>query len=310
MLNSDGWVKGLGYEILSAIIGITNPRHIVQILGNTKAKSFDMTSFHTANANSESARCVYSIPSFDEYTYPVLEDGSKRGSLDSQSVLTGPLLATASDHRHHRICAYFLGGCIKMSLLKSGKLGDDTPVSFHREKGLVDPSNVIGLTMASMLPYAVPFHAVKLYPPSGLLDSVIEIEHMWGVNAELACNDVLDSLCGAIVGLCCESDPQDHQNKTMFNAGSGSPILPCVGLGILRSIDTNRKIFYVLTPVEPSLLRNVTSFVGGNIGLPLECLYRGIYSDSFPYLSFGQAVTNPGLGSEVMKSRNNSGRKK
>jgi polynucleotide 5'-hydroxyl-kinase GRC3/NOL9 len=311
IVNTDGWVKGLGYEILSAIIGISNPAHIVQILGNTKAKSFDLTSFHSVDDDNSCSRCVHTIQSFDDYSNPALAyDNNKLGSLDSQSVLTGPLLATAADHRSHRICAYFLGGCNKMSALSSGKAGDDTPIQFHKEKGLVDPSSIIGLTLASMLPYAVPFHAVRLYPPSGLLDSVTEVSPMWGIRADLASSDVLDSLSGLMVGLCCEPDASDYSNIGSCNVGSGVPILPCAGLGIIRSIDQARRIFYVLTPVHPQLLSSVTSFVGGSIALPLECVYRGIYSDSFPYLSFGQAVANHGLGSEVMKSRNHSGRKK
>ena len=311
LVNTDGWVKGLGFEILSAIVGICNPAHIVQILGNTKAKMFDMTSFHSEEGtSSQLQRHVHVIQSFDDYTNPViLNCDNKRSSSDSISVLTGPLLATAADHRSHRICAYFLEGCRNMSNLKSGITGDNTPIEFHKEKGLVDPSNIIGLRLASMLPYAVPFHAIKLYPPSGLLEESVEI-NMWGVRADVACNDALDSLSGSIVGLCYESDINDSSKIVNCNAGNGVPILPCAGLGILRSIDLSRRIFYVLTPIDPQLLSSVTSFVGGNIGLPLECVYRGIYSDSFPYMSFGQAAANPGLGAEVMKSRNHSGRKK
>lgn len=310
LVNTDGWVKGLGFEILSAIVGICNPAHIVQILGNTKAKMFDMTSFHSEEGTSSlSQRQVHAIQSFDDHTNPIiLNDENKRSSLDSISVLTGPLLATAADHRSHRICVYFLEGCSNMSNLKSGIDGDYTPIEFHKEKGLLDSSNIIGLRLASMLPYAVPFHAIKIYPPSGLIESA-EI-NMWGVRANLACDDALDSLSGSIVGLCYEPDVSDSSNIVNCNAGNGVPILPCAGLGIVRSIDLNRRIFYILTPIHPLLLSSVTSFVGGNIGLPLECIYRGVYSDSFPYMSFGQAAANPGLGAEVMKSRNHSGRKK
>ncbi|KAL7478058.1 hypothetical protein ACHAW6_003842 [Cyclotella cf. meneghiniana] len=316
IVNSDGWVKGLGYEILSAIVAICNPAHIVQILGSTKAKSFDMTPFQAGEDDKAyPGRCIYAIQSFDEYANSSLEEETKfhhRGSLDSgQFISTGPLLATASDHRAHRICAYFLQGCKKMSTLRSAIAGDDTLISFHKEKGLVDPSNIIGLALSSMLPYAVPFESVRLYPPPSLLDSLSEVRHMWGIRADLACNGLLDSLAGAIVGLCCEPDQSDIASSIVnCNAGCGVPLLPCAGLGIIRSIDCLRRIFYVLTPVHPNLLSSVASIVGGNISLPLECVYRGIYSDSFPYLTFGQVVVNPGLGSEEMKSRNHSGRKK
>jgi hypothetical protein len=101
---------------------------------------------------------------------------------------------------------------------------------------------------------------------------------MWGIRADLASSDVLDSFSGLMVGLCCESDASDLSNIGSCNVGSGVSILPCAGLGIIRSIDQIHRIFYALTPAHPHLLSNVTSFVGGSIGLPLECVQRYIFS--------------------------------
>jgi hypothetical protein len=181
--------------------------------------------------------------------------------------------------------------------------GENESISFHKEKGIYDPNNIIGLRIASMLPYAVPFRSVQLYSPSGLLDSISGIKPLWGVQGDLACSDTLDSLNGSIVGLCCKPDAFDMP-LSRCNAGTGVPILNCVGLGILRSIDYIRKIFFVLTPIHPRLLENVTSFVGGNISLPIECIYRGVHSDSFPFLSVNHTLAKTGIGADVMKSHN------
>ena len=299
LVNTDGWVKGLGYEILSAIIGTVNPGHIVQINGSTKAKSFDMPLPHGGSQ-------IHVIKSFDESLLPGIDDDTRScRSMDSRGSSTGALLASASDHRVHRLCTYFLGGYNKMMSLRSRIPGEENvSISFHKERALYDPSNIIGLTLASMLPYAVPFHAVKLYPPPGLLDSVSELRPRWGLRGDVACNDVIGSLNGSIVGLC-STDLVDAPFVNC-NAGIGVPTLNCVGLGIVRSVDYNRKLFFVLTPVHPRLLASVTSFVGGNINLPLECVYRGVHSDSFPYLSCGHSITNTTLGADVMKSRNHS----
>ena len=140
---------------------------------------------------------------------------------------------------------------------------------------------------------------------SGLLDSLSEIGSLWGVRGDFACSDVIDSLNGSIVGLCCGPDAVDA-NFSNCNAGTGVPILRCVGLGVIRSIDYSQRIFFVLTPVNHRLLVNVTSFVGGDVSLPLECVYRGVHSDSFPYLSCGHNLTTTSLGADVMKSRNQS----
>lgn len=308
VVNTDGWVKGLGAEILAAVIGATNPCHVVQILGSTRAKTFELPPQFTGSTLQQ--RAVYSIQSYDE---SVVSDGigevSRRSSMNSYASSTGPLLASASEHRSHRLCAYFLGGYTNMTSLTSSTVGEDEVMTFHKEKGLCDPNNIIGLTIARMRPYAVPFHSVNVYPPSGMLDNVSDVSPIWGVRGDLAGSDVLESLNGAVVGLCCKPDEFDA-SLTNCNAGVGVPIRPCHGLGIIRSIDHNRRIFFVLTPVHPRLLSNVTSIVGGNIGLPLECVFRGVQSDSFPFLTCAHSLATPSFGADVMKSRNHSGRKK
>ena len=204
----------------------------------------------------------------------------------------------------------------------SGVSSSNEGICFHKQSGLHDPNNVIGMTLASMCPYAVPFQSVQLYPSPGLLDEKISAgvdgrPPCWGIRGNLAHGNVLDSLNGSIVGLCCSpSDELDMPLSTTTtttthcnNAGSGVPILNCVGLGIIRSIDHTRKIFFVLTPVHPSLLGNVTAFVGGSISLPLQCVYRGVHSDAFPFLSCGHSLTSSTLGADVMKSKNFSRKK-
>ncbi|KAL3766288.1 hypothetical protein ACHAWU_005680 [Discostella pseudostelligera] len=306
LTNTDGWVKGLGYEILCGIIGAINPGHVVQIMGNTKAKSFDMSAHHQYGSIASdhdqcqhNSRSIHILQSFDESIFSTEDDRCRRRSVDSRSS-TGTTLATASDHRVHRLCAYFLGGYNQMVSQRSFIAGEDETISFHKEKGLHDPNNIIGLTLSSMPPYAVPFHSVRIYPPSGLLDGIAELRPLWGVQGDKTCNDVLDSLNGSIVGLCCMPDAIDLPLSSC-NVGTGVPILNCVGLGIVRSIDYTRRLFFVLTPVHPRLLTSVTSLVGGQINLPLECMYRGVHSDSFPYMTCCHQIISSNLGMDSCK---------
>ena len=313
LVNSDGWVKGLGYEILSAVVGVVDPGHVVQIVGNTKAKSFDMSAHSEdggrdntvdpANDDRGRRRCrrsprrIHVVRSFDGSS--LVDDCDDRPGSS-----TGPLLASASDHRAHRLCAYFLGGYDAMANLRPRIDGEDEVVSFHRERGLQDPNNIIGLTLASMTPYAVPFRSVRVYPPPGFIDGTTDPCAVWGVRGDLASDDALESLNGSVVGLC--RDPEAHDGAHSHpgcDADMGVPVLDCVGLGIIRSVDRSRGIFFVLTPVHPPLLAGVTTFVGGNIQLPLECVYRGVHSDSFPYMSCGHAIASAHSGSDAMKSR-------
>lgn len=171
VVNTDGWVKGLGYKILSAIIGAVSPAHIVQIFGSTKAKSFDMSSQNVVLNNS--IKKMFEGSSANGFDDDIQSWHLIDISGNNTESSTSALLATASEHCTHRICAYFLGGYRKMFELCSSHVGENEPNNFHKEKGLCDPNNIIGLIIASMLPYAITFHSVQLYPPLGLLDSVV-----------------------------------------------------------------------------------------------------------------------------------------
>ncbi|KAL7442842.1 hypothetical protein ACHAXM_008543 [Skeletonema potamos] len=305
LINTDGWVKGFGYEILCAIIEAVNPGNIIQMLGTTRTKSFELPSQSTIACASQTfqARSIHAVQSFDENM--IVCDKRYHQSMESSNS-TGPLQATASDHRNLRFCAYFMGGYNEM-INKRIQLGNQSEtITFHREKGIVDQDNILGLTMASMLPYAVPFQSISLYSPPGFLDGIAEVEPAYGTQGDFASEDVLDALNGSIVGLCRRGD---DTVSTQSQNNSGVPNLRCVGLGIIRSIDRDRKLFFVLTPVHPSILSSVGVFVGGSIGLSLELVFRGTNADSFPFLS-EHSLATPSLGGDVMKSRNHSGRKK
>ena len=44
VVNCDGWVKGMGSEVLGALIQVVKPTHILRIQGTSKSKKFDMPS--------------------------------------------------------------------------------------------------------------------------------------------------------------------------------------------------------------------------------------------------------------------------
>ena len=106
-------------------------------------------------------------------------------------------------------------------------------------------------------------------------------------------NKILQALNGSVVGLC--------TNVTTVEV---------LGCGILRSVDWKRRLLYILVPpsINGSSLSQVKAIVGGNLPLPLAMLYRGVYSESFPYLTTREQESKSSstavLGSNPMKSRN------
>jgi len=320
LINTGGWVKSLGYEILSAIVDVADPGHIIQVMGNTKMKSFDMSAhgslvnngfsedYVVASPNNgvrcrqyeNSATLIHVTPAFDNFA-AALADGC---SVDGIGSVIGSLnpVTHAADHRAHRLCIYFLGGYEQMANLRSPVPREEEIISFHQERGLCDPYSIIGRTLAAAAPYAVPFGAVRIHPSPSLMDGLTDLQ--WDVPGDEAPSELLDSLNGSVVGLCFSPDSvNDLLSNT--NAGTGVPALNCAGLGIVRTVDYGRRLFFVLTPVHPRVLARVTSFVGGSsVSLPLDCVYRGVHSDSFPFLSSLHTHPSSTLDGGTMRNRN------
>lgn len=271
IINTDGWIKGMGYELLSSLINTVEPDHIVQILGATKAKFFDLTLHASPNriihVISSQSKKDYNRDEFPACIVPHLAESSTSlqtfDSKDSNSIAPSLL-------RKFRYCAYFTGGY--SSLLRCG--------ATFNQSGVVDDFK-IALTLARMKPYIVPFDSVScvlmdedgndnIYSPKNSED----IDHIY------------DIFNGSIVGLC-----NDSISKRVHN---------CIGLGIVRSIDRVKRLYYILTPLPASKLQiGVTTIVRGQLQLPFECVFHGHNSDSFPY----QSCLGISVGSgEVMKS--------
>lgn len=279
IINTDGWVKGMGFEILSSLINVCRPGNIVQLVGSTKTKFFDLTphasSDRTIHVVETSGGCIYDMSNQS----PEMSRTTSLASMDSwkdfgdtkkwQREYTPPVAASFA--RSLRICTYFLGGFEKFL---------ETGASFEKV-GIVDEDNKIALKLSSMTPFVVPFDCLDCF----VLDQD-------GRENIVAKDHLFDTFNASIVGLC-----DDGRNSA--KAG----MRKCFGLGIVRSIDMNQQVFYILSPAKLSYLqKRVTCIVKGQIQLPVEAVYCGGFSESFSNLSFeGMSV---GIGYDVMKSKN------
>ena len=302
VVNTDGWVKGLGAEVLAAAISSCDPCVVLQINGWTRAKSFDLPADGAAG---RAVRLFRSHGGEGAAGCPppggASTDDEARPSSGGPSDGASSARASASDHRDHRLASYLLGGRGAMSALHPD-------VAFHREHGLLDPDDAIGEALARMRPYAVPLGCVDVYPSPGFLDGAPadELRRLWGARGDLLSDDAVESINGAVVGLC-SSGRRGGGGAGGCSAGSGPPVLDCVGLGVVRAADVRRGVLYVLTPVRPGLLEGVDALVAGDgVKLPLACVYRGVRSESLAHVSVGHGATSAGLGADVMRSRNRS----
>ena len=280
IVNTNGWVKGMGFEILSSVIDIVNPGHIAQIIGSTRAKFFDLSS-HTASNRAIHVVASQSISKKEQIQEdllgsPPLSRTTSTASLqtidqdtkfDAKDISISPSLL-----RNVRMCVYFAGGY--RSFLETG--------ATFQKTGIVDDACRLASKLARMKPYIVPFDAVTcvLMDEDGN-NNVYSSQNIGDID------HIYDVFNGSVVGLCKDA-------KISINIHS------CIGLGIVRSIDRINRLYYILTPLPAEKLQNhVTKIVRGQSQMPLECIFRGQNAESFPF----QSCDDLALGSgEVLRS--------
>ncbi|GAB4850677.1 hypothetical protein Ancab_029988 [Ancistrocladus abbreviatus] len=220
IVNTPGWVKGVGYDILVDMLKYIAPTHVVKINISAVSKNLPAGAFWLDEDDEDSGALVnlFEIKSAHQDSY-------------NRSVL---VQKEASLIRDLRLTAYFRQ-CFPSEM----------SISTIKE---------LALALASLPPYQVPIPSIK-------------IKHL---HCEVPGTEVLYSLNATIVGLAV--DPGETE------------CLPvCLGLGIVRGIDTFKKLLYVITPVPQSTLARVDLLLQGFIQIPTSLLQ--VQDCVSPYMS-------------------------
>ncbi|PON86110.1 P-loop containing nucleoside triphosphate hydrolase [Trema orientale] len=217
VVNTPGWVKGVGYDILVDMLKYIAPTHVVKINISAKSKNLPGGAFWFDSPSKEMVNLIE--------INPALQDSYNRSVLVQKD---------AHLMRDLRIMAYFRQ-CFasNMNIMTIKELAN---------------------ALASQPPYEVPISSIKS-------------RHLY---CQVPSTEIFYSLNGTIVGLAVSSEESEN--------------LPwCVGLGIVRGIDTVKGSIYVITPVPPSTLEKVDLFLQGFIQIPTSLLQvQGCVS---PYMS-------------------------
>ncbi|CAJ2676755.1 unnamed protein product [Trifolium pratense] len=205
VVNTSGWVKGVGYNMLVNMLKYICPTHVVKIGISTENMNLPAGKFWLGGKHDGTI---------------LMEIRAAR-----QDSLNGSGLAQNNARlvRDSRLMAYFRQ-C----------LPSDSNVSTIKE---------LAHSLTSHCPYHVPIASVK-------------IRH---VHCKVPSSQTFHSLNASIVGLAVESK------------GPGN--LPwCLGLGIVRAIDSVKGILYVITPVPFDSLKKVNLLLQGYIQIPTGLL--------------------------------------
>ncbi|KAI5329919.1 hypothetical protein L3X38_029316 [Prunus dulcis] len=217
VVNTPGWVKGVGYDILVDMLKYMAPTHVVKINISAESKNLPCGAFW--------------LDEDHDGMLNLIEINSARQDSFNRSVL---VQKDARLLRDVRIMAYFRQ-CFSSNL----------NITTIKELAHV---------LASHPPYEVPISSIK-------------IRHL---HCQVPGSEIFYSLNATIVGLAVSSERTED--------------LPwCVGLGIVRGIDTFKGLVYVITPVPRGTLEKVNLLLQGFIQIPTGLLQvQGCIS---PYMS-------------------------
>ncbi|TKS76649.1 Polynucleotide 5'-hydroxyl-kinase NOL9 [Collichthys lucidus] len=257
IINTMGWVKGFGFQLLVDMIRFFPLSHVVQLGhgGTTQCAALSPEFLRTAHGHQTHPPAQTAMDEFTEshspprsYTHLIVQAEfqgvGRQGTAKHQRT---------NEHRELSLLAY-------LSQLQSPDPGPVRPLH-------------------SLTPYQVPHTAVAL----GVIHCEVVPSHMfYAANASL-------------VGLCCLGEKVTSRGGPVML--SQAPICPCVGFGVLRGVDMARGLYFLLTPVDPSILRKVNCLLLGAISLP-SCILttQSGFEGEKPYVTTDYSFDVTGAG--------------
>ncbi|KAM8830247.1 polynucleotide 5'-hydroxyl-kinase NOL9 isoform 1-T1 [Synchiropus picturatus] len=257
IINTMGWVKGFGFQLLVDMIRFFPVTHVVQL------------------SHGGVTQC------------PALTPGFLRMA---QGFQTHPPAQTALDelNENQSLPRNYVLHLVHSDFELAGQQGNSRHQRANEQRELCllaylsdlqspDPGPVRPLH--TLTPYQVPHTAVAL----GVTHCEVAPTHMfYAANASL-------------VGLCCLGEKVTSRGGPVVL--SQAPICPCVGFGVLRGVDMARGLYFLLTPVEPSVLRKVNCLLLGAISLP-SCILtsQDATAGELPYITTDYSFDITGAG--------------
>ncbi|XP_067302275.1 polynucleotide 5'-hydroxyl-kinase NOL9 [Pseudorasbora parva] len=257
IINTMGWIKGHGFQILVDLIRLFSVTHVVQLsFGNT-------------------SQCQLLTPEFLRIAHGWQTHPPTPSTLTEEP---GSYL-TIRSHVFLSVQSEFEGAGTpgEMQHQRSNELRDLALLGYFSKLQSSEPDPIRPLHC--FVPYQVPHSSVA-----------IGITH-----CEVAPSNIFYAVNASIVGLCCLSE------KVVGRGGpvvlSQTPICQCVGLGVLRGVDMARGLYFLVTPVSPSVLRHVNCLLLGEITLPKVLLtnQHGVEGD-LPYITTDYSFEAKGAG--------------
>eukprot|EP00062_Callorhinchus_milii_P012796 gi/632960185/ref/XP_007896050.1/ PREDICTED: polynucleotide 5'-hydroxyl-kinase NOL9 [Callorhinchus milii] len=272
VINTMGWVKGLGLLVLIDLIRLLSPTHVVQFrTGDGSQELPFMTPEHVRTTAGWHTKGKHQIQQSCA-AVNTWESSEEEEAPNEGLVLRGHRLlrVQAYSQARERSCSQKFPNHMLRELALLGSLSQLLPLDTGRAQQ----------PLHSMLPYQVPFGAVALHV----------------LHCDVSPAHILYTANASLVGLC-----QVPDNVCSQRGGPvilpHSPICDCFGIGILRGINMEKKLYYILTPVSPAKLRLVNCLLLGAVTIPHSLFQNqpGLSGD-LPYLTSEYSFNLSGAG--------------
>lgn len=264
VMNTCGWIKGLGYDVLVDVLAYVVPTHVVQLRLPTAAKNLPPGAFWEP------------LPPPPPPGGPPSLGGSRAHLLFCDAV-------PAAD-------------------VDLGRVAEKSAVEGRALRHLASIQSIVGRQPgadggeadADAEAYAWAARALAAHHPYEVPLGAVSIVHL---HSQIPAEEVLYSINGAVVGLA------EAAGGSAGEPGRGLAGPPwCLGTGLVRGVDGEGGVLYLLTALPLARLQRVGTLLRGRIELPAALLQApGLVS---PYLS-RFCIPAEGTGAAAMKSRGN-----
>ncbi|KAM8989626.1 polynucleotide 5'-hydroxyl-kinase NOL9 isoform 1-T1 [Ara ararauna] len=246
VINTMGWVKGEGLLLLIDIIRLLSPSHIVQM------DVYDWKAM--APLTPEYVHLTPGLYTKGKQQAKCKQLGADDGESWKPSEGEGD--TSAPEYKLLYVHPEFpRAGVAGEARVHSGILRDMSMLGYLGQLQAPDIGAV--LPLHSLVPYQVPFSAVALRV----------------IHTDVAPTNIMYAVNASWVGLCripdeirCQTDGPVLLTQT--------PVCDCLGFGVVRGVDMEKKLYHILTPVPPENLRLVNCLLLGNIAIP-NCILVG-----------------------------------
>lgn len=266
VVNTHGWIKGLGFEVLAQVLESLSPSHVMQLT--------------TPNPNNNLPPDKWWLPEGlpPQQGDPLLYQLPSVGALQ-QDMGVDPSGAA-------------FGWALRQPPAEQRAL---QWLAFARQC-MGQPSSPCSWDLPA---FAAAADALAAHPPYKVPLSHFQVAFH---HARIADAQVLQALNGAVVAFTKSAEKPQAGGEGVDQAAVATAPSVCLGIGIVRSVDPAKQLLYILTPAAPlHELQQATRLEVGNLDLPLALLQTANFMS--PYISVW-SITADGTGAGAMKARN------